>query len=146
MKASWPHDSTLRAVLLSRVEVAGVVVPSVKCSAIHLGLGGRESDNKPNCASIQVTHATFAAMFNSITLIWFGCGLWAVYMLVGMMRRRQLYLIDLLKQHVEIQSAWARRRDLALKLAESAKAETEEKKAKVVKLANEITSQASEAA
>ncbi len=83
---------------------------------------------------------------NSITAIWIGCGFWAAYMLVGMMRRRQLYLIDLLKKHVEIQSAWARRRDRALQLAAREQAEQDEKKAKVVKLVTEITSQSQKAA
>ena len=64
-------------------------------------------------------------MIDSITAIWMGCGLWAVYMLVGMMRRRQMHLIDLLKQHVEIQSAWARRRDRAMELAAVEQAKTD---------------------
>jgi len=83
---------------------------------------------------------------NSITAIWIGCGFWAVYMLVGMMRRRQLFLIDLLKKHVEIQSVWARRRDRALQMAAAEQAETDEKKAKVVKLAAEMTAQGKAAA
>jgi len=84
-------------------------------------------------------------MMDSITAIWMGCGLVAVYMLVKMMRKRQLFLIDLLKKHVEIQSAWARRRDRAMEIADAEHRQTEEKKAKVVKIVNEITKQ-SEAA
>ena len=85
-------------------------------------------------------------MIDSITALWLGCGLWAAYMLVGMMRRRQMYLIDLLKQHVEIQSAWARRRDRAMAIAAAEQAKTDEKKAKVVKIATEIAANAKEAA
>jgi hypothetical protein len=85
-------------------------------------------------------------MLDSITLIWIGCGIFAVFMLVKMMRRRQLYLIDLLKKHVEIRAIWARRRDRALKMAAAAQEENEQKKAKVFKIVNEITSQSSEAA
>lgn len=85
-------------------------------------------------------------MLNNITAIWLSCGFLAVFMLVKMMRRRQLYLIELLKKHVEIQAAWARRRDLAAQFAEAENAETEKKKANVVKVANEIASQSSEAA
>ncbi len=84
-------------------------------------------------------------MLNTITAIWLGFGVLAVFMLVKMMRRRQLYLIELLKKHVEIQAIWARRRDRALAIAAAEHEENEKKKANVVKLANEITSQ-SEAA
>lgn len=49
----------------------------------------------------------------------------SVFMLVKMMRRRELYLIDLLKTHVEIQSTWARRRDRALEMAASKQEDTE---------------------
>ncbi len=85
-------------------------------------------------------------MLNTITAIWIGSGFLAVFMLVKMMRRRQLYLIDLLKKHVEIQAAWARRRDRALQIAESEREEAEKKKANVVKLVNEFANQSSEAA
>ena len=85
-------------------------------------------------------------MLNNITAFWIGFGILAVFMLVKMMRRRQLYLIDLLKKHVEVQAAWTRRRDRALEIAAAEQSETEKKKAKVVKIVNEITSQSSEAA
>jgi hypothetical protein len=85
-------------------------------------------------------------MLNIITVIWIGFGILAVFMLVKMMRRRQLYLIDLVKKHVEIQAAWARRRERALQIAAAELEETEKKKAKVFKIVNEITSQSSEAA
>lgn len=84
-------------------------------------------------------------MVNSITAIWIGFGILAVFMLVKMMRRRQLYLIELLKKHVEIRAIWARRRDRALAMAAAEQEETEKQKAKVFKLVNEITSR-SEAA
>ncbi len=80
-------------------------------------------------------------MMNWVNLIWIGCGVCAVHMLVKMMRNRQLYLIDLLKKHVEIQSAWARRRDRAIALAEAEQSATDEKKAKVLKMVNELQSQ-----
>ena len=85
-------------------------------------------------------------MFNSITVIWVGCGILAVFMLVKMMRRRQLYLIDLLKKHVELHATWARRRDRALQMAATEQAATEQKKANVVKIVNELASHSSEAA
>jgi hypothetical protein len=85
-------------------------------------------------------------MLDSITVIWIGFGILAAFMLVKMMRRRQLYLIDLLKKHVEIQAAWSRRRERAAQIAAAEQAETEKKKAKVVKIVNELTSQSSEAA
>lgn len=85
-------------------------------------------------------------MFNSITVIWVGCGILAVFMLVKMMRRRQLYLIDLLKKHVELHATWARRRDRALHMAATEQAAAEQKKANVVKIVNELTSHSSEAA
>ncbi len=85
-------------------------------------------------------------MFNSITVIWVGCGILAVFMLVKMMRRRQLYLIDLLKKHVELHATWARRRDRALQMAASEQAAAEQKKANVVKIVNELASHSSEAA
>jgi len=85
-------------------------------------------------------------MLNSITAIWIGCGVLAVFMLVKMMRLRQLSLIELLKKHVEIQAAWARRRDRALQIVAAEQEETDKQKAKVVKIVNEITNQSSEAA
>ena len=85
-------------------------------------------------------------MFDSTTIIWIACGILAVFMLVKMMRRRQLYLIDLLKRHVEIQAIWARRRDRALKMAAEEHEATEQKKAKVFKIVDELNNQSSEAA
>ncbi len=85
-------------------------------------------------------------MLNTITAFWIGCGILAVFVLVNMMRRRQLYLIELLKKHVEIQAIWARRRDRAMQIAAAEQEETEKQKAKVVKIVNELTSQSSEAA
>lgn len=85
-------------------------------------------------------------MFNGITATWIGLGILAVLMLVKMMRRRQSQLIALLKEHVEIQSTWARRRDRALQFAAAKQQETEHKKAQVAKIVNELTSQSSEAA
>ena len=85
-------------------------------------------------------------MFNSITVVWVGCGILAVFMLVKMMRRRQLYLIDLLKKHVELHATWARRRDRALQMAATEQAAAEQKKANVVKIVNELASHSSEAA
>lgn len=85
-------------------------------------------------------------MFNSSTVIWVGCGILAVFMLVKMMRRRQLYLIDLLKKHVELHATWARRRDRALQMAASEQAAAEQKKANVVNIVNELASHSSEAA
>lgn len=85
-------------------------------------------------------------MFNSITATWIGLGILAVFMLVKMMRRRQLHLIDLLKKHIEIHATWARRRNRALQFAATEQPETENKKAKVTKIVNELTSQSSEAA
>jgi hypothetical protein len=131
----------------------------VQCSAtdlIHVATRGRLWYGYPSGlhrladatefrAEFQRFIHTADGMLNSITAIWLGCGILAVFMLVKMMRRRQLYLIDLLKAHVEIQAAWARRRDRALEIAAAEQAETERQKAKVVKIVNEITSQ-SEAA
>ena len=85
-------------------------------------------------------------MLNNITAIWIGCGILAVFMLVKMMRLRQLYLIELLKKHVKIQAHWARRRDRALQIVAAEQEETDKQKAKVVKIVNEITNQTSEAA
>ena len=85
-------------------------------------------------------------MLNSSTVIWIGCGILAVFMLVKMMRRRQLYLIDLLKKHVELHATWSRRRDRALQIAATEQAAAEHKKAHVVKIVNELTSHSSEAA
>ena len=85
-------------------------------------------------------------MLNSVTAIWIGCGILAVFMLVKMMRGRQLYLIDLLKKHVEVHATWARRRDRTLQIAAAEQVDAEKKKAKVAKIVNELTSHSSEAA
>lgn len=50
-------------------------------------------------------------------VIWIGTGSLAVLMLLSMMRRRQLHLIGLLKEYVERQATWARRRAKAAQIA-----------------------------
>ena len=54
--------------------------------------------------------------------LWLGSGALAVLMLMNMMRRRQLHLIGLLKDYVERQAQWARRRAKADELAVQAEA------------------------
>jgi hypothetical protein len=103
------------------------------CIAMAMRLG--------SARNVKDSFISAGGMLNSITAIWLSCGILAVFMLVKMMRSRQLYLIDLLKAHVEIQAAWARRRDRALEIAAAEQAEIERQKAKVVKIVNEITSQ-----
>jgi len=49
--------------------------------------------------------------------LWLGLAFLAAALLMKMMRRRQLALIGLLKEHVERQSQWAKRRSKAEQLA-----------------------------
>jgi len=50
--------------------------------------------------------------------LWLGLAALAAILLMKMMRSRQLVLIGLLKEHVERQSQWAKRRSKAEQLLE----------------------------
>lgn len=54
---------------------------------------------------------------NADLMLWLGTGIFATLLLLAMMRRRQLALIGLLKEHIQRQARWARRRAKAEKLA-----------------------------
>ncbi len=66
-----------------------------------------------------------------------------VMMLTKMMRQRQLYLIDLLKKYVEVQSSWQRRKERAEQLL-AASDVNETKRNKLAQRAAQIAEQATD--